>query len=111
VELLVQQATFTGFRPAFIVLLVISLIFLGLSIIPTGRNSQLNFLTIVIVSVINVIVTAVLFFTESEMVQTLALAADDVTLYLFIAILVVSIANPFLFRLRNRNGSRNRYRY
>lgn len=110
-ELLIQQAVFTGFRPVFITLIAIAVIFLILSIVPSGRNNQLNFLTILIVSIIDIIIASILFFTESEMVQTLELVPDQLTLYLFLAIVVISIISPIIYRVRNRGGSRYRYRY
>ncbi|HLR88190.1 MAG TPA: hypothetical protein VK042_00540 [Atopostipes sp.] len=110
-QLLIQQTVLTNFRPVFIVLLAILLIFLLLSIIPRGRNSNINFLTVLTVSIVEVVIAAVLFYTESNLVEALGLTPDNITLYLFIAIIVLSVANPIVFRFRNSGGQRYRYRY
>jgi len=111
VQLLIQQTVLTNFRPVFIVMLAILLIFLLLSIIPRGRNSNINFLTVLTVSIVEVVLAAVLFYTESNLIDELGLTADRITLYLFIAILILAIVNPIVFRFRNQGSSRYRYRY
>lgn len=110
-QLLIQQTILTNFRPVFIVMLAVLLVFLGLSILPRGRNSNINFATVLIVSIVEALIAAVLFYTESKLVEALNLTADSITLYLFLAIIVLAIANPFVFRYRNRGGQRYRYRH
>lgn len=111
VQLLIQQTVLTNFRPVFIVMLAILLIFLLLSFIPRGRNSNINFMTVLTVSIVEVVIAAVLFYTESNLIEDLGLTADRITLYLFLAILILGVVNPIVFRFRNRGSSRYRYRY
>src|SRR5699024_1996521 len=110
-QLLIQQAVLTNFRPIFIVMLAILAIFLILSIIPRGRNSNINFVTVLTVSIIEVVIAAVLFYTESNLVELFEQTPDNLTLYLFIGIIGLGIANPIIFRLRNSGGQRYRYHY
>ena len=110
-QLLIQQAVLTNFRPIFIVMLAILVIFLILSIIPRGRNSNINFVTVLTVSIIEVIIAAVLIYTENNLVELFEQTADKITLYLFIGIIGLGVVNPIIFRLRNKGGQRYRYRY
>lgn len=102
-QILIQQSLFTDFRPIFIVMVAILAIFLLLSMIPQG-DKGVSFGTVLLVSGIHIILGGMLFYTESELIQTLNLTADDLTLYLFIAIMVLSILNPILYYFRNRRG-------
>lgn len=102
-QVFIQQVLFTDFRPIFIVMVAILAIFLLLSVLPQG-NKGITFGTILLVSVIHLILGGMLFYTESELIQTLDLTADDVTLYFFIAIVVLSILNPIVYYFRNRRG-------
>ena len=110
-QLLIQQTILTNFRPVFIVMLVVLLVFLVLSILPRSRNSNINFATVLTVSIVEGLIAAVLFYTESTLIEMLELTADSLTLYLFLAIIALAIANPIVFRYRNRGGQRYRYRY
>lgn len=109
-QLLIQQAVLTDFRPVFILMLAISLLFFVLSVIPRGRNSKLNFLAVLIVSLVEIAVSGMLLVTESNLVEALDMTPDKITLYLFVAVLVFSIINPILFRRKNRGRQRYRYR-
>lgn len=109
-ELLIQQAMFTEFRPVFIVMVAILAIFFILSIIPQGdRGVSLG--TVSLVSGIHLLLGGMLFYTESELIQTLELTADEMTLYLFIAIVVFAILNPIVYYFRNRRQKSSRYNY
>lgn len=110
-QLLIQQTILTNFRPVFIVMLVVLLVFLVLSILPRSRNSNINFATVLTVSIVEGLIAAVLFYTESTLIEKLEFTADSLTLYLFLAIIALAIANPIVFRYRNRGGQRYRYRY
>lgn len=100
-QVLIQQAIFTDFRPVFIVMVVILAIFLLLSILPQG-NKGVSFGTVLLVSGIHLVLGGMLFYTESELIQTLDLTADDLTLYLFIGVMGLSILNPIVYYFRNR---------
>ena len=91
-------------------MLVVLAVFFVLSVVPRGRNSNINFLTVLIVSIIEGLSSVILFFTESQLVETLDRTADSITLYLFFASILFSILNPIVFRLRNRQSQRYRYR-
>ena len=97
-QILIQQSLFTDFRPIFIVMVAILAIFLLLSMIPQG-DKGVSFGTVLLVSGIHIILGGMLFYTESELIQTLNLTADDLTLYLFIAIMVLSILNQNMVTL------------
>lgn len=101
IKMFIQQALFTDFRPIFIVMVVILTIFLLLSILPQG-NKGVSFGTVLLVSGIHLVLGGMLFYTESELIQTLDLTADELTLYLFIAIAGLSILNPIVYYFRNR---------
>lgn len=102
-QVFIQQALFTDFRPIFIAMVAILALFLLLSVIPQGDRG-VTFGTVILVSGIHLILGGMLFYTESELIQTLDLTADDLTLYFFIAIVVLSILNPIVYYLRNRRG-------
>jgi len=91
-------------------MLVILGIFLIISFIRQRGDGIFSFGTVMTVSITQLIIAGMLFYTESTLVETLELAADDITLYLFIAIVVLAVINPIIYRLRNRRSSRYRYR-
>lgn len=107
-QLLILQSVLTNFRPVFIVMVGILAIFLVLSFLRQG--DKVSFATVLTVSMTHLILAGVLFYTESTLVETINYTADDITLYLFIAIVVLAILNPIVYRLRN-NRSKQRYRY
>lgn len=109
-QLLIQQAILTEFRPAFFIMLAIAFIFFVLSLVPRGRNSNISLVTVLAVSIIQVLIGGTLLFVENNLVETFEMTADSVTLYLFIGVLVFSIVNPILFRSRNKSNQRYRYR-
>jgi len=109
-QLLIQQTVLTDFRPIFIAILVILGIFLIISLIRQRGDGIFSFGTVLTVSITQLILAGMLFYTESTLVETLEITADDITLYLFIAIVVLAIINPIIYRLRNRRSSRYRYR-
>lgn len=108
-QLLIQQAVLTDFRPIFITLIGVLVVFLGLSFI-RQRNQTISFATVLTVSITHLILGGVVFYAESNLVQMSEFTADDITLYLFIAIVVLAIANPIVYRVRN-NKRQQRYRY
>lgn len=105
-----QQTVLTDFRPVFILMLGILIIFFILSLIGSGQNRGISFGMILTVSIIQFLVAGVLFYIESNLVENLNLTADNITLYMFVAILVLSIVNPLIYKLRAKNTS-SRYRY
>jgi len=109
-QLLIQQTVLTDFRPIFIAILAILGIFLIISLIRQRGDGMFSFATVLTVSITQLILAGMLFYTESTLVETLDIAADDITLYLFIAIVALAIINPIVYRLRNRRSSRYRYR-
>lgn len=109
-QLFIQQAILTEFRPVFIIMAAVAVIFFVLSLIPRGRNSNINFATVLTVSVIQILVGGALLFTENNLVDTFDVTADNITFYLFIAVLLLSIINPILFKNRNKSSQRYRYR-
>lgn len=110
-QIIIQQAVLTEFRPVFLMMLFIGLIFLVLSFIPRGRRSNINLTTVLTVSIIQAILAGILLYTESGLARSFEIIADSMTLYLFVGILVLSIINPILFRSRNSGKKRYRYKY
>lgn len=110
-NLLIQQAVFTDFRPIFYVMLGILIVFLILSFIPGAENRGIPFGSVMTVSIIQILLGVIMFFTESNIVDTYSLTADKITLYLFIGILALAIVNPIVYKIRNRSSSGSRYRY
>lgn len=107
---LLQQAVLTDFRSAFILMIAILLVFLVLSLMGGGQNRGMSFGTILTVSITHFLIAAILFYTESNLVEKLEATPDRITLYLFIGILLLTIANPLIYKLRNKSTS-SRYRY
>lgn len=108
-QIAIQQRVLIEFRPVFLVMLVISVLFLILSVIPRSRNSNLNFVTVLTVSFIQTILAGTLLYTESNVAESFDFLADRLTVYIFLGILILSIFNPIIFRSRNRGKSRYRY--
>lgn len=109
-QLLIQQAVFTEFRTVFIAMIVILAVFTILSLIPQ-RDSVITHAMVITISVVHLVLGGILFYTESELIQHLDLTADSLTLYLFITIVILSIANPVIYYFRNRKSSSSRYKY
>lgn len=104
-----QQAVFTNFRPVFTVMFVILFVFFLLSLFKDGERKGINFSLILIVSIINIIIGTMIFFTESNIVETLSLEPDNLTLYLFMGVILLGVVNPLVYKLRNKPSSRYRY--
>lgn len=109
-EFLIYQTVFSDFRSVFILMLLIAFVSLIFSVIPRGRNSNINFLTILTISIINILVSGMLLYTENSLIKSLNMEADKLTFYFFIAVLILSIVNPIIFNNRNKKSQRYRYR-
>lgn len=109
-NLLIQQTAFTDFRPVFILMLVILLVFFILSLFRDGERRGINFNLILTVSIVEILIAALIFFTESNLVETYNLEPDNITLYLFIGVILLGVVNPLVYKLRNKASSRYRYR-
>lgn len=110
VKLIIQQAVLTDFRPVFILMLVILLVFFVLSFIGGGSNRKITMGMTLTVSITHLLIAGILFFTESNLSEKLDYTADNITLYLFVATIILAIINPIIYKLRNKNTS-SRYRY
>lgn len=108
-KIAIQQTVFLEFRPVFLMMLLISVFFLILSVIPRSRNSNLNFITVFTVSLTQIILGGTVLYVESSVADKFDLLADRWTLYMFLGIFTLSIVNPIIFRSRNRGKSRYRY--
>lgn len=108
-QLLILQSVLTNFRPVFGAMVGILTLFLILSFIRQGDNG-VSFMTVLTVSITHLILAGVLFYTESTLIETIDFSADDITMYLFVATVILAIANPIIYRFRNRR-SQQRYRY
>lgn len=110
VKPIIQQAVLTDFRPVFILMLVILLVFFVFSIIGGGSNKRVTFGMTLSISITHLLIAGILFYIESNLVEQLDYAADNITMYLFVSLLVLAIVNPLVYKLRNKNSS-SRYRY
>ena len=108
-NLFIQQAVLTHFRPVFILMLVILSVFLFLTLFKDGERRGITFSLVLTVSIIEIITATMIFFAESNLVETFELVPDDVTLYLFIGIILLGVVNPLVYKLRNKTSSRYRY--
>lgn len=111
VKLMIQQAVLTDFRPVFILMLVILLVFFVLSFMGGGSNRKITMGMTLTVSITHLLIAGVLFFIESNLLEKLGYTADNITMYLFIATIVLAIVNPLIYRIRNNNNTSSRYRY
>lgn len=110
-NLIIQQALFTEFRPVFILMLAILAVFFFLSFFRDGERRGITFSLVLIVSIINTLIAFMIFFVENNLVETYSLTPDRITLFLFIGIIALSLVNPFIYKMRNKASSRYRYRY
>lgn len=106
----IAQSVFTDFRTLAIILLAFTLVFFVLSVVPRGRNSNFNFTTVLSVSIMNIIFTGALLYTENKLINAFSLKEDKITFYLLIAVFIFSIINPVIFKNKNKQSQRYRYR-
>lgn len=108
-NLLIQQAAFTDFRPVFILMLVILGVFFLLSLFRDGERRGITFTLVLTVSIVEILIAMMIFFAESNLVETYEFVPDSITLYLFIGIILLGVVNPLVYKLRNKASSRYRY--
>lgn len=106
----IAQGVFTDFRTLAIILLAFTLVFFVLSIVPRGRNSNFNFTTVLSVSIMNIIFTGALLYTENKLINEFSLTEDKITFYLLVVVFIFSIVNPIIFKNKNQQNQRYRYR-
>jgi len=104
-----MSEVFTQLRPVFIVIVAILLVFLVLSLIERSQSSGVSLFAIGSVSVTSLLIGTALLIMENQIVNDMGLTGDSLTLYLYIAILVLSIANPIVYRQRNKRKTRYRF--
>lgn len=89
--------TFTLLRPVFVVILIISLILFFLMIIPRFKNKIVNGFGVASLSTVSIIVSAQLIFYVGVIADEINLGGDAVSIYLFLAIAILSIVNPIIY--------------
>lgn len=102
---------FTQLRPIFYIILGFLGVCFILSLIPRGRDSKINMLSVVIVSITHLVFASALLVTENWILTEWSLKGDPITFYLYIATFVLSILNPVVFYFRNKEKRRSSYSF
>lgn len=105
-DFLLNAEVFSEFRPVFLVLLIFLGIFFILSLIPKRGNTSITFFTVLTVSITHLVIAGVLLVTENWFLEEFDLTGDRMTFFLFVGVVVLSIINPIIYKLRNRNNTR-----
>lgn len=110
-DFLLNAEVFSEFRPLFIVLLIFLGLFFIISLVPKSANTKITFATVLTVSLTHLIIAGTLLVTENWFLSEFQLDGDSVTFLLFVAVIVLAIANPIIYKLRNKNNKRSSYSF
>ena len=102
---------FTQFRLVFGLILIFMALFFVLSILPKGRDVIVTFFSVLAVSVTHALIAIAMIVTENVFLEDFSLEGDSITFYMFLAILVLAIINPVVYKLRNKSKSRGSYSF
>lgn len=102
---------FTQFRLVFGLILIFLGLFLVLSILPKGRDAIVTFFSVLVVSITHALIAIALIVTENVFLEDLSIEGDSITFYMFIAILVLALINPIVYKLRNKTKRRGSYSF
>ena len=102
---------FTQFRLVFGLILIFLGLFLVLSILPKGRDAIVTFFSVLVVSITHALIAIALIVTENVFLEELSIEGDSITFYMFIAILVLALINPIIYKLRNKTKRRGSYSF
>jgi hypothetical protein len=102
-DFLLNAEVFSEFRPIFIMLLIFLGVFLVLSLIPRSSNTKITFFTVLTVSITHALIAGALLVTENWFLGEFQLDGDPMTFGLFVGVIVLAIANPIIYKVRNKN--------
>lgn len=102
---------FTQFRLVFGLILIFLALFFVLSILPKGRDAIVTFFSVLVVSVTHALIAIAMIVTENMFLEDFSLEGDSITFYMFLAILILAIINPIVYKLRNKPKSRGSYSF
>ncbi|WP_028274980.1 hypothetical protein [Atopococcus tabaci] len=97
---------FTQMRPVFMVIAAILVVFTILALIERSQSSGVSLFAIGSVSVTGLLTATALLVVENQILEEMGWTGDPVTLYFYLAIVVLSIANPLIYRFRNNRKKR-----
>lgn len=97
---------FTQMRPVFMVIAAILVVFTILALIERSQSSGVSLFAIGSVSVTGLLTATALLVVENQILEEMGWTGDPVTLYFYLAIVVLSIANPLIYRFRNNQKKR-----
>lgn len=102
---------FTLFRPIFYILLGVLVLTLIVTLIPKGRDSKINMVSILSISITHLVIASALLVIENQVLDRFSLKGDSISFYTYLAILVLSILNPLMYYIRNKQKRRGSYRF
>ncbi|MBS4178328.1 hypothetical protein [Lederbergia citrea] len=88
---------FTLLRPVFVTFMIISLLLFLVMLIPRFKNKFINGTAVISLSAISILVSSQLLFYSGIIVDEVGLGGDAVSTYIYLAIVGLSIINPYLF--------------
>ncbi|WP_277630509.1 hypothetical protein [Atopococcus tabaci] len=97
---------FTQMRPVFMVIAAILVVFTILALIERSQSSGVSLFAIGSVSVTGLLTATALLVVENQILEKMGWTGDPVTLYFYLAIVVLAIANPLIYRFRNKRKKR-----
>lgn len=102
---------FTQFRLVFGLILVFLGLFFILSVLPKGHDATVTLFSVIAVSVTHALIAVTLIVTENMFLEDFSMEGDSITFYMFLAILVLAIINPIVYKLRNKPKRRGSYSF
>jgi hypothetical protein len=96
-ETFVTDGAFTLMRPVFFTLMILSILFFIIIILPKLRKRLLNGFSVVSLSFILGIITVQVTYYDAIIVDEIALGGDPTTFYLALVTLTLCVMNPILF--------------
>jgi len=92
--------TFDYLRPVFITFIIVLLIFLLIVILQKGKCKLINGFSVISVSIICLLVSAINLWQIGIIADELGLGGDAVSSYMFLVIVGLSILNPIVYTFR-----------
>ncbi|WP_208559398.1 hypothetical protein [Marinilactibacillus kalidii] len=103
--------TFTPFRPVFYILLGFLIVTLIMALIPKSKESKINMVSILSISVTHIVIASALLVIENQLLDMFDLKGDSISFYTYLAVLVLSVLNPVVYYFRNKQKRRGSYQF
>ncbi|WP_018658971.1 hypothetical protein [Allofustis seminis] len=108
---IVAAETMTDFRILFAGIVILLVILLVASFVTRNNRTGISFATNITSALILMIIAILTMVTENRMLVLTDLKGDRLTFYMFLASVILGIANPILYKIMHKRSRSRRYRF